>query len=209
MSALRRAGSPWRILVHEWLGGQQLRRLHYGRAYDIGNIPDAPRRRAETMRKIEELSPAIGKMPDGVRHTILEGTEFDELVVGRWIHLEQMDAGKWWMNVGGVTIDITADRDGHPIRVLVQGPEDYAGPVDGCTYELIWSEGSALHALMRLRGHLGARTGARNLTWRGRDRCPRALNLCSLFSLAPPCQGALGNGGSFRVQGGFAWRTER
>jgi hypothetical protein len=54
--------------------------------------------------------------------------EFDELVVGKWIHLEQMDSGSWWMNVGGVTVWIRADRDGNPKRVTVYGPGDYADP---------------------------------------------------------------------------------
>lgn len=118
---VRRAGSRWRILVHEWRGSKYPGQPTYGHAYHVGSQP----RDAE----------------DGpyVTSTTLEGTEFDELVIGRWIHLEQMDAGKWWMNVAGITIDIAVDRDGRPKRVLVQGPEDCAGPVDGCTYELVWS----------------------------------------------------------------------
>ena len=141
MTTLRRAGSPWRILVHEWLSDrQQTRRFMYGRAYDISNNPAAPRQHAETRRKLAEISPDMGPLPpDDTNHTVLDGTEFDELVIGKWIHLEQMDTGKWWMNVGGVTINITADRDGQPKRIDVYGPGDYGMPAEGCKYSLMWS----------------------------------------------------------------------
>lgn len=72
--------------------------------------------------------------------TVLAGTEFDELVVGRWIHVEQMGTGYWWMNIGGVTVHVRADRDGRPKHVMVHGPDDYAGAVEGCEYELVWTE---------------------------------------------------------------------
>jgi hypothetical protein len=76
----------------------------------------------------------------GQAHRVeIPGAEFDELVVGRWIHIEQMDTGFWWMNIGGVTVHVKADRDGRPTHVMVHGPGDYAGPVEGCTYEVVWS----------------------------------------------------------------------
>mgnify|MGYP003578201277 CR=1 FL=1 len=65
-------------------------------------------------------------------------TEFDELCVGRWLHVEQMDSGRWWMNVGGVTLWVEADRDGRPKLVPVFGPKDYDQPAEGCKYELTW-----------------------------------------------------------------------
>ncbi len=98
---LRRAGAPWRLLAHEYVGRGQ-----YGDPHDI-EIPD---------------------------------TEFDELVVGQWIHIEQMDTGKWWMAVGGVTVLVKADADGKPTRVSVFGPGDYDAPVEGCSYELTWTD---------------------------------------------------------------------
>lgn len=134
---VRRAGSRWRILVHEWLGAKS-GGLPYGHAYHIGSSPDGPRRHAETRRRLEELAP--GPLPpDQSSHTVLEGTEFDELVISSWLHLEQQDTGRWWLNCGGVTINITADRDGRPKVVDVYGPDDYAGAVEGCRYELTWS----------------------------------------------------------------------
>ena len=74
------------------------------------------------------------------KHTVLPNTDFDELVVGSWIHIEQMDTGRWWMNIGGVTVWVTADRDGKPTSVTVFGPKDYDAPVDGCRYEYAWTE---------------------------------------------------------------------
>jgi hypothetical protein len=137
MSRLRRAGSPWRILVHDYVGGD----LCYGKAHDITNHPAAYRgglepemaRRADATRQAAEQA--------GLSETIiLPRTEFDELVVGHWIHLEQMNTSQWWMSIGGVTVWVTADRDGHPKQVSVFGPNDYDGPVDGCAYELKWTE---------------------------------------------------------------------
>lgn len=134
---LRTAGSRWRILVHERKPGERMS----GRAHDITSDPQAPRRHAETLRRLGDLRPDLPPSPDLTTVTVLEGTEFDELAVGRWIHLEQMDAGKWWMNVGGVTVNVTADRDGRPKVVDVYGPGDYDDAAEGCRYSLTWSAG--------------------------------------------------------------------
>lgn len=115
----RRAGSPWRILVHEWLGAKATDGIRYGTAYHAGNDPSA--------------------LPGGTDCTVLEGTEFDELVIGSWIHLEQVDAGKWWVTIGGVTVNVTADRDGRPRLVDVYGPGDYDDRREGCRYSVTWS----------------------------------------------------------------------
>lgn len=106
--ALRRAGSKWRLLVHEYAGGG-----FYGQAHDVRGFPY----RGEQQSEWE------------TRHPI-ESTEFDELVVGQWIHVEQMAPGSYWMDVSGVVIDVQVDRDGKPKHVLVQSE-----PVDGVTYE--------------------------------------------------------------------------
>lgn len=66
--------------------------------------------------------------------TVLPGTEFDELVVGKGaIHIEQMASGLWWMSIGGVHIDIRIDRDGRPVSVFSEGVVD---PQPGCFYDL-------------------------------------------------------------------------
>lgn len=116
---LRRAGAPWRLKVHEWIG-RQTNGITYGTTHDVEPSPGENR---------EHL----------IHHELPGNTEFDELAVGRWLHIEQMDTGFWWMNVGGVTIQAAADRDGRPTRVTVYGPGDYASPVDGCEYELCWT----------------------------------------------------------------------
>lgn len=121
---LRRPGSPWRILVHEWLGraaGQPL----YGRAHHVSSD--------------RRFGGGQGLDTEWSRHIELPNTEFDELVIARWLHLECMDSGVWWMDIGGVTVLVTADRDGRPKRVSVFGPGDYADPVPGCEYALTWS----------------------------------------------------------------------
>lgn len=140
----RRAGSPWRILVHEWLGAKGRDGIRYGRAFDVSNDPAAPARGAATTRRLDAMRPDLPPLADGTAYTVLEGTEFDELVVGSWIHLEQMDAGKWWCSIGGVTVNVTADRDGRPRRVDVYGPGDYDDAREGCSYSVTWtSEGGS------------------------------------------------------------------
>ena len=114
---LRTAGAQWRLLAHERRGQR--------RSHGIGPA-DHPE-----------------NSQHHVHHDLPEAVEFDELVVGRWLHVEQMDSGVWWMNVGGVTVLVSADRDGRPKRVTVYGPGDYDDPVAGCGYECTWSAGQA------------------------------------------------------------------
>lgn len=124
---VRLAGGRWRLLVHEFAGRRPgSREGFYDVSHDVTNDPKAAK-------------PATG---NSRTHILPPTTEFDELVVGSWIHLEAMDTGFWWMNLAGVTIHITADRDGRPKHIDVQGPGDYDDPVDGCTYSLTWSADS-------------------------------------------------------------------
>lgn len=70
-------------------------------------------------------------------------TDFDELVVGKWCHIESMDDNEWWMSIGGVTLHVTTDHDGRPTRVRVDGPGgDWDDAIAGCTYECTWSKES-------------------------------------------------------------------
>jgi len=122
---LRRPGARWRLLVHEWAGrvsGQ--RDGMYGAAHSIASD-----------------TAFGGKVPDGehYKNHLFENTEFDELTVGRWLHIEQMDHRVWWMNIAGITVHATVDRDGRPLRVWVSGPYDYDEPVPDCRYELTWT----------------------------------------------------------------------
>lgn len=115
---LRRAGAAWRLLVHRHPTGGPRSDL----AYDVQS--DRVKANGDT---------------DHSREIVLPRTEFDELVVGHWLHVEQMSSGVWWMSIAGVTVHVGADRDGRPTSVTVQGPGDYDEPVDGCTYDLTWT----------------------------------------------------------------------
>ena len=131
MSRPRRAGSRWRILVHNIAAGGG-----NGVSQHIQSHPGRPTRLSdpEKQTSLDEIAAQHSTT------TILPGTEFDELVVGSWLHVEQMDTGRWWANIGGVTVWVDADRDGRPRHVSVLGPGDYDGPRKGCAYECTWSD---------------------------------------------------------------------
>lgn len=140
---VRRAGSRWRLLVHEWRGRLQgYGTAHHWQSWPVDEVTRPLGDTDEDYARFRELVLARRRaaLADGsmVYHAV-EGTEFDELVAGRWLHVEQMDSGFWWMNIGGVTVHVRADRDGRPKRVTVSGPGDYDDPVPGCEYELDWS----------------------------------------------------------------------
>jgi hypothetical protein len=122
---LRRPGSPWRILVHEWLGGSG-NTVKYGTSHHVTNQASFGGRTSDS-----EFS----------KTHLLAGSEFDELVVGSWIHIEQMSTTRWWMNIGGVTIHVDADRDGKPRAVDVHGPDDWVPAEAGVRYTLTWRHG--------------------------------------------------------------------
>lgn len=111
---LRRSGSPWTLRVHTWAGDTQTP------SHTISN---------DRVREDSEHH----------RGHLFPGAEFDEFVVGKWLHIEQMGHHTWWMTIGGVTVHVTADRDGRPTQVRVDGPGDYDEPREGCTYELEWT----------------------------------------------------------------------
>jgi hypothetical protein len=126
---LRRAGSPWRILVHTYDGNGR-----YEDAWHVAN--DRRFGGGDGQDTTVEVADRVYHS----RHTELPDTEFDELVVGGWCHIEQMDTGRWWMNIAGVTLHVTADRDGRPTAVTVHGPDDFADAEPNCSYDLYWSK---------------------------------------------------------------------
>lgn len=103
----------WRILCHS--------PSRSGGTWSAGN------HRTETENLTGEPRP---------HHTSAEPdqTEFDELVVGHWLHIEEQDDCMWWMDVGGVVLWITVKGDGQPRSVTVYAPGDYNMPVEGCEY---------------------------------------------------------------------------
>ncbi len=75
---------------------------------------------------------------DGTPHPIelrseqyVARTEFDELVIGKWIHLEQMGERTWWMRVGNYTLYITIDGYGRP-EVSIQEEETPEETAEHC-----------------------------------------------------------------------------
>ena len=117
----RKPGTRWRLKVNDDLGTRML-----GAARDFSS---------ETMNTYPDLERSL---PEEFRshHTDVSGTIFDELVVDRWLHVEAMQSNVWWMNVGGVTLHVTVDRDGHPKAVSVHMPGSYDYGREGCTYTL-------------------------------------------------------------------------
>lgn len=111
---IRRPGSPWRLLVHEY-AGESPDGTHYDVAHNVSNDPEQVR-------------------PDGefnTAHLLPPTAEFDELVVGRWLHVEQMDEALWWLDIGGLVVHVVADDDGRPVSVWW----DLDNSRDGVTYE--------------------------------------------------------------------------
>lgn len=49
--------------------------------------------------------------------------EFDELVVGDWLHIEQMDDRRYWMRVGDYRIDVFIPAKGKPNVCVREEPE--------------------------------------------------------------------------------------
>ena len=110
------AGSRWRLLVH---------------------VPNGV---SHTVVPVASETPSTSEW--AAEHVV--PGEFDELVVGSAIHIEQMTDETWWMNVGGVTLHVDIDRDGRPTRVQVDGPGDYDDPVPGCAYAVTWTSEDTL-----------------------------------------------------------------
>ena len=108
----RTAGSRWRLLVHDAKGRALTKARHFA-SYPLRNA-----------------TPTLADV------VTLTDTEFDEIVVGHWLHVEAMDHSTYWMNVGGVTLFVTADRDGRPTQVSVYPAGTYDKKVDGCTYKI-------------------------------------------------------------------------
>ena len=114
----RRAGARWRLLAHEVLPNPTGDGCIYGAAYNVTSD---------------------GRATPSATTTVLSGTEVDEWNFGSWCRGEQLDTGEWWINIGGVTVLVHADRDGKPRSVVVHGPGDHAMPVEGCEYALHWT----------------------------------------------------------------------
>ena len=109
----RCAGGMWRLLVHDRL------------ARKAGGILYGTSRSIASSRKL------AGEDGPHMVTTVLENAEFDELVVGSAIHLEQMGEGAWWLNLGGLIVNMQIDRDGRPRMVMAE-----LEPVEGVEYRM-------------------------------------------------------------------------
>lgn len=125
MAPPRTGGTRWRLLAHDKRGHAYGLAHHVASGPHVGCLPGCSKEHTNTKHETR---------------TILPGTEFDEIVVGHWLHVEQMDANSWWMNVGGVTLWVKTDRDGYPKAIQVYGPDDYDDAADGCKYNQTWSK---------------------------------------------------------------------
>lgn len=63
----------------------------------------------------------IGFDEDGQRLTLENRGEFDELVLDDWLHVEQMDRGVWWLQLGGASFNVSVARDGRVTVMLQDG----------------------------------------------------------------------------------------
>jgi hypothetical protein len=115
----RTGGTRWRILVHDRLPHRGPDGVLYGTAHSIASHPDL-----------------AGEDREHFNPLVFPSTEFDELVVSHWLHIEQMNASLWCIDAGGVMLSVTVDRDGRPRQVTVEGPEDDRHP--GCVYRCEW-----------------------------------------------------------------------
>lgn len=131
---LRRPGSSWRVLVHGWARDPDTGRwVPDGRSFDVTSNTDAPVKHAEHRAWFTERGKPDARQ--GQEAIVLADTVFDELVLGGGaaLHIEEMDSGVYWVNIGGVHLTLRIDRAGNPTSVFSEGVVD---PRDGCTYEL-------------------------------------------------------------------------
>lgn len=110
----RCAGGRWRLLVHDRLERKAPDGILYGDSHSIGST--------------RELA---GEDREDHHATVLDDTELDEVVCGRWLHAEQLGEGFWQIDIGGLVVSVQADRDGRPVKVSA-GLE----PLGGVTYDL-------------------------------------------------------------------------
>jgi hypothetical protein len=119
------AGSSWRLLVHE-------------------QDPDKP---PGYSRMAHDVVPVASAREHGEHSTehVIPG-DFDELVVGSWLHVEEMGASgddgepvtdgssRWWMSVAGAVLWVDVDAEGRPTALSYHPPGTADDVVAGVTY---------------------------------------------------------------------------
>lgn len=67
-------------------------------------------------------------------------TEFDELVVDDWLHVEQLDSCTWWMRVGPLVLHVSVGERGQAREVSVV-EEDFGFDLnEHPTGEMVWTK---------------------------------------------------------------------
>lgn len=100
-------GRKWRVLAHD---------LHGNRVLDIeseDNRRREPHRLAKSSRRTERTS--VGE------------SEFDELVIDSWFHLEQMSRRVWSLILGDVYLSLFVRSDGLVRVTVTEGKERLRG----------------------------------------------------------------------------------
>jgi hypothetical protein len=119
------AGSSWRLLVHE-------------------QDPDQP---PGWSKMANHVVPVASGREHGQhsREHVIPG-DFDELVVGSWLHVEEMGtsdddgepvtdgSSRWWMSVAGAVLWVDVDPGGRPTGLAYHRPGEYDDPVPGVVY---------------------------------------------------------------------------
>jgi len=57
----------------------------------------------------------------GASQQISDAGEVDEVVLGKWLHVENLDRDVWWVRVGDMRMDVRIDEHGNA-TVSVEGP---------------------------------------------------------------------------------------
>lgn len=75
-------------------------------------------------------SPGMPETQSSLDSVAAPASVLDEVVIDSWFHLEQMGDRDWWMNIGGVVVNVSLRKDGTPklVRVEVEDPQP------GCEY---------------------------------------------------------------------------
>ncbi len=118
MTAQQRASSRWRVLLHDMRGTAGSGVAHHVQSDQMPVPPHSPH----------------------VRTMVLSNTDLDEVVVGSWLHAEQMDVGVWRLDVGGVVVYVNAAPDGRPTSIRVVPAADELDERPGCTYAYGWGD---------------------------------------------------------------------
>lgn len=97
---MTRHGFDWRILAKVWEDGEITQAI---------SLHSKECKERSDKFQIEKLNKEPSDTP-----VAPENCQFDELVIDKWLHLEQMNDNFWWMRLGDCRIEIHLDDAGKP-----------------------------------------------------------------------------------------------